>query len=459
MSMKSKSTADGPTEYGKVLVQRYLDRNEKARLRMARKRAELKNRPPEEQAAAAERQRRYQTTFRERNRNDLRLALLESGSGLAIDESTHEPGPEVDVSHVNVVRAQSSTGPKTRSSLRREKGLEPTRAESVAPTCSAQVEPGHDDSPLYRARTVAHDVGAQHAVGTSFASERAASRASEQANEDTSQEGDVLERIRGRGPASIAPSCGSQVHRAHDDSPLYRARTVDHAADFRGIQHFVGKSVAPSWTPQAYQNREDPPLRPTHTANNDQHFLSVQHFVVKSVAPSWRAPGDHRHNNSSLYRTSTADYDQLGTQQFVEKSVAPSCKAQVEHGRNNSPYRTRTADWHDQDFLAAQRFVAPSCSAPVGHHHHSPLHRGRTADDDQTFLGVQHFVLNACLEPGSEELLKKAGFTSIKKLRSVADLGKKKVEKFVRSEFAEMSSVDKILLISALDRLAHSPRV
>ncbi|KAJ6493298.1 hypothetical protein C8R45DRAFT_1212685 [Mycena sanguinolenta] len=78
---------------------------------------------------------------------------------------------------------------------------------------------------------------------------------------------------------------------------------------------------------------------------------------------------------------------------------------------------------------------------------------------DQDFLGVQHFVVNAGLDPGSEELLKTSGLTSVKKLRSVADLGKKKVEAFVRSEFVDMTSVDKILLIGALDRLANSVQV
>ncbi|KAJ7325481.1 hypothetical protein DFH08DRAFT_1085163 [Mycena albidolilacea] len=64
--MKSKYATDEPTDY-EILVHRHLERNEKARLRMARKRAELKSHSPEEQAAAAERERRYQATYRERS--------------------------------------------------------------------------------------------------------------------------------------------------------------------------------------------------------------------------------------------------------------------------------------------------------------------------------------------------------------------------------------------------------
>ncbi|KAJ6544605.1 hypothetical protein DFH09DRAFT_1321808 [Mycena vulgaris] len=45
----------------------------KARNEKARKRAELKARPAEEQKAAAERSRAYQATYREKNRRDLRI--------------------------------------------------------------------------------------------------------------------------------------------------------------------------------------------------------------------------------------------------------------------------------------------------------------------------------------------------------------------------------------------------
>ncbi|KAJ7080882.1 hypothetical protein C8R43DRAFT_1143053 [Mycena crocata] len=73
--LKSKHQA-GPTDY-ELKQQRLDNRREKARLRMARKRAELKQRPLEEQQEAAERARLHQAAYREssanRHRNDLRL--------------------------------------------------------------------------------------------------------------------------------------------------------------------------------------------------------------------------------------------------------------------------------------------------------------------------------------------------------------------------------------------------
>ncbi|KAJ7173035.1 hypothetical protein C8R43DRAFT_944077 [Mycena crocata] len=69
--MKSKY-ASGPSDY-ELKAQRKLESNEKARLRMARKRAELKSRPIEEQLQAAERARVHQATYREKHRNDLRV--------------------------------------------------------------------------------------------------------------------------------------------------------------------------------------------------------------------------------------------------------------------------------------------------------------------------------------------------------------------------------------------------
>ncbi|KAJ7933050.1 hypothetical protein B0H13DRAFT_1856649 [Mycena leptocephala] len=69
--MKSKYSS-GPTEY-ELKVQRHAERNEKARLRMARKRAELKTRPLSEQLEAAERSREYQARYCERNRDARQL--------------------------------------------------------------------------------------------------------------------------------------------------------------------------------------------------------------------------------------------------------------------------------------------------------------------------------------------------------------------------------------------------
>ncbi|KAJ7662244.1 hypothetical protein DFH06DRAFT_1296603 [Mycena polygramma] len=58
-------------------AQRDIDRKEKARLRMAKSRAELKTRPLEEQAAYAARSRAYQERYRARNRTRLKTILAE----------------------------------------------------------------------------------------------------------------------------------------------------------------------------------------------------------------------------------------------------------------------------------------------------------------------------------------------------------------------------------------------
>ncbi|KAK7046223.1 hypothetical protein R3P38DRAFT_3175500 [Favolaschia claudopus] len=69
--MKSKYRLARQTEY-QVLLQRHLDRNEKARVRMARKRAALKAGPVESQRIAAERERGYQSHYRAGHRELLR---------------------------------------------------------------------------------------------------------------------------------------------------------------------------------------------------------------------------------------------------------------------------------------------------------------------------------------------------------------------------------------------------
>ncbi|KAJ7454346.1 hypothetical protein B0H11DRAFT_2245002 [Mycena galericulata] len=66
--MKSRYTEPSELE---IKAQRHLERNEKARLRMARARAALKSRPIEEQQAAAARARQHQKTYRERHKADL----------------------------------------------------------------------------------------------------------------------------------------------------------------------------------------------------------------------------------------------------------------------------------------------------------------------------------------------------------------------------------------------------
>ncbi|KAJ7823465.1 hypothetical protein B0H13DRAFT_2376040 [Mycena leptocephala] len=68
--MKSKYCT-GPTEY-EIQAQHKARRNEMARLRMARKRAELKQQPLEEQARAKARARVHQATYRQKNRDHLR---------------------------------------------------------------------------------------------------------------------------------------------------------------------------------------------------------------------------------------------------------------------------------------------------------------------------------------------------------------------------------------------------
>ncbi|KAJ7661878.1 hypothetical protein DFH06DRAFT_1325201 [Mycena polygramma] len=65
---KSKFRSD-PTDF-ELEARRLADRREKARIRMAQKRAELKERPHAEQVAAAERAREHQAAYRERS--DLR---------------------------------------------------------------------------------------------------------------------------------------------------------------------------------------------------------------------------------------------------------------------------------------------------------------------------------------------------------------------------------------------------
>ncbi|KAJ7477125.1 hypothetical protein B0H11DRAFT_2234602 [Mycena galericulata] len=62
----------GLTDY-EIQMKRKEERREKARLRMARIRAELKTRPLHEQELAAARARAYQATYRAKHRENLRL--------------------------------------------------------------------------------------------------------------------------------------------------------------------------------------------------------------------------------------------------------------------------------------------------------------------------------------------------------------------------------------------------
>ncbi|KAJ7205391.1 hypothetical protein C8J57DRAFT_1481820, partial [Mycena rebaudengoi] len=68
-SLPLLSPSLAPVDHEMLLasLQRHLERNERARLRMARKRAELKLCPVEEQERAAERSRVYRARYRQRH--------------------------------------------------------------------------------------------------------------------------------------------------------------------------------------------------------------------------------------------------------------------------------------------------------------------------------------------------------------------------------------------------------
>ncbi|KAJ7450433.1 hypothetical protein FB451DRAFT_1186831 [Mycena latifolia] len=93
--LRSKYTQDGPTDY-ELRAQRHLARNEKARLRMASKRAELKTRPLEEQARVAECNKGYQATYRERHRRDLRIWEAQRRAGMYMARYGPEAYKEYD---------------------------------------------------------------------------------------------------------------------------------------------------------------------------------------------------------------------------------------------------------------------------------------------------------------------------------------------------------------------------
>ncbi|KAK7008536.1 hypothetical protein R3P38DRAFT_2791504 [Favolaschia claudopus] len=84
--MKSKYTGCTEKQHQKM-IKKQLDRNEKARLRMARRRAELKNRSASEQAAASARQRGYQARYRANKRETIRQSQRERR--LAAYEAVH----------------------------------------------------------------------------------------------------------------------------------------------------------------------------------------------------------------------------------------------------------------------------------------------------------------------------------------------------------------------------------
>ncbi|KAJ7126218.1 hypothetical protein C8R44DRAFT_734104 [Mycena epipterygia] len=97
--LKAATSSKKLTDY-EIGLQRHLAKNEKARLRMARKRAELKARPLTEQLLAAERERAYQATYREKNRRD--LAIWERQRRHAVYKARF--GPVAYASYVQALR-------------------------------------------------------------------------------------------------------------------------------------------------------------------------------------------------------------------------------------------------------------------------------------------------------------------------------------------------------------------
>ncbi|KAJ7173284.1 hypothetical protein C8R46DRAFT_1031644 [Mycena filopes] len=77
-------------------------RNERARLRMAQKRAELKSKPLNEQLLAAERDREHQATYRERHKKDLRLWAIQR----RLQRYQDRFGPEAFEEYFTIYKAQ-----------------------------------------------------------------------------------------------------------------------------------------------------------------------------------------------------------------------------------------------------------------------------------------------------------------------------------------------------------------
>ncbi|KAK6969082.1 hypothetical protein R3P38DRAFT_3244086 [Favolaschia claudopus] len=96
-----------PTQH-QTRQQRRLERNEKARLRMARKRAELKSRSAEEQRAAIERRKRHQATYRAKHRESLREE--ESARRVAVYKAKH--GPDLFNEFMRIKQARRSARAK-----------------------------------------------------------------------------------------------------------------------------------------------------------------------------------------------------------------------------------------------------------------------------------------------------------------------------------------------------------
>jgi hypothetical protein len=81
----------------------------------------------------------------------------------------------------------------------------------------------------------------------------------------------------------------------------------------------------------------------------------------------------------------------------------------------------------------------------------SPLVTGhRAASSPDSFL--KRFVAEMALDDGWYEKLKSAGFEEAK-LRRIAGMRKEKIENFIATTFPEMTTVDRFLLVTAIDEL------
>ncbi|KAK7020078.1 hypothetical protein R3P38DRAFT_3198681 [Favolaschia claudopus] len=128
--MKSKYRLARQTEY-QILLQRHLDRNEKARVRMARKRAALKAGPVESQRIAAERERGYQSHYRAGHRELLR------DLDLARRMSEHRKYEEL-YGHEALIAYAEGRKERRRNAIARRRAKEPYHSDHDMEDSSAE---------------------------------------------------------------------------------------------------------------------------------------------------------------------------------------------------------------------------------------------------------------------------------------------------------------------------------
>ncbi|KAJ7156555.1 hypothetical protein C8R43DRAFT_949408 [Mycena crocata] len=149
--LKSKHQS-GPTAY-EMKMQRLLERREKACVRMARKRTELKSRPLEEQEQAAEREHMYQATYHERHAHiDSGILLFPNAlhTGITLTYATGRPSdvPKHD-SELQCRLYQERHGPETYTAYakcqrhRRRRAREKKRAKEGYYDDPSQSAPAH----------------------------------------------------------------------------------------------------------------------------------------------------------------------------------------------------------------------------------------------------------------------------------------------------------------------------